>query len=407
MHSCSCIILKVCRLGFANAEPNLHFKNDTRTHMQTGTKTGIKGMKPILYVSPLPPPYGGIATWTALIFKHGLPSASKLSLVDTKICGKRNIFDQANFTIIELFRFFKIITQFLTELLFNKPSLIHLNSSLSSLGIFRDMLCLTMGKGLNIPVVSHFHGNLPDFNEKRFFGLSGFFLKKVIRYSDLNIVENNFSYQYMLKKNLSAHFKYLPNFIEDELFKQDFTVKGQHLSKAIFAGGITKAKGVAEILALARAFPKIEFHLYGKLHKDMYPTLKEPPANFILHAPIAHTALLKAMQESDFLLFPSYSEGFPLTVVEAMAMRLPVIATNVGALPEMIDEGKGGFLVPPGNYSALREALHKLLSLVDKGNEMGAYNREKAYAHYRYSKVIHDMEESYREVMTRKEICVE
>ena len=50
----------------------------------------------------------------------------------------------------------------------------------------------------------------------------------------------------------------------------------------------------------------------------------------------------------DILLMPSVREGFGLSIAEAMACGLPVVATNCSAIPELIDDGKGGFLCPPG-----------------------------------------------------------
>jgi len=67
--------------------------------------------------------------------------------------------------------------------------------------------------------------------------------------------------------------------------------------------------------------------------------------------------LLSAM---DLFALSSRSEGAPLAVMEAMAVGLPVVATRVGGLPELIPEGRAGFLVPPGDATALAEALLRL-----------------------------------------------
>ncbi len=62
----------------------------------------------------------------------------------------------------------------------------------------------------------------------------------------------------------------------------------------------------------------------------------------------------------DAFVLPSWSEGWPLCVVEAMLAGLPVVATAVGAVPEQLDHGRAGLLVPPGDPSALAEALCRL-----------------------------------------------
>lgn len=64
---------------------------------------------------------------------------------------------------------------------------------------------------------------------------------------------------------------------------------------------------------------------------------------------------------ADCLLLPSLRESFPRTVMEAMAAGIPVVASHVGALPDMIDEGRTGWLVPPGDHAALVSAMIKAL----------------------------------------------
>lgn len=364
-------------------------------------------VKPILYISPLPPPYGGIATWTQLIFKYGFPQLQPLSLVNTRLTSKRNIFEHAKFSKTEGLRFIKVIYKLLYELFFNRPRLIHLSCSLSPLGIFRDLLCLIVVKFFRLPIIVHFHGNLPDFEVQRFLGLSGFCLKKLINYATINIIENQFSEDCIKTKYLALNSHLLPNFVEDSLFIAEPKEKKYHAQPlALFAGGITRAKGALELLQLAKKCPHVSFHLYGKLHKDVETEFKILPVNLILHETVQRTLLFEAMHASDFLIFPSYSEGFPLTVVEAMAMGLPVIATNVGAIPEMIDEGLGGYLCSPGNVKQLEAAILQLLKNPQSRKKMGEYNQQKAYSSYRYSKVVLDLQNLYQQLQTDPAPCV-
>lgn len=64
----------------------------------------------------------------------------------------------------------------------------------------------------------------------------------------------------------------------------------------------------------------------------------------------------------DIFVLPSLKEGFPWTVLEAMAAKVPVIATAVGALPEIIEDGKNGALVEPGNAAQIAKRLKELLA---------------------------------------------
>jgi glycosyltransferase involved in cell wall biosynthesis len=77
----------------------------------------------------------------------------------------------------------------------------------------------------------------------------------------------------------------------------------------------------------------------------------------------------------DIFVLPSLNEGLPMTILEAMAASKPVIATRVGAIPKVINDGENGLLVNPRNSEALRNALASLLSDPDKCRRMG----EKAH----------------------------
>jgi glycosyltransferase involved in cell wall biosynthesis len=81
---------------------------------------------------------------------------------------------------------------------------------------------------------------------------------------------------------------------------------------------------------------------------------------------------------SDVFVLSSRSEGLPLSILEAMAAGLPVVATNVGGVPELVVEGETGFLVPPGDPQALAGALERLLGDSTLRRRLGAAGRLRA-----------------------------
>lgn len=358
----------------------------------------VQRRKPILLISPLPPPQGGIAVWTKKIIDIGLPDGSPISLIDTKIRGNRNIFDRATVSIAEFTRTLRILCLLIYHLILNKPRIIHINCSLSSIGIFRDWLCGKIARLFNIPVVVHYHGNMHDFQYTRFAGLSLSALRHLMKDAQINIVINTFSLQKAYEIQMGKVLL-LPNFIEESLF--DYPI--QHFQKsrprAIFAGGITQTKGCKEIFNLAIALPEIDFYLFGKMHADMADLYKNLSANIFLQGEVPHQYLLNEMHRSDFLLFPSYTEGFPLTVLEAMAIGLPVIGTRVGAIPEMITDGKGGILVNPGDIPALIDAIQYISQNQQLRQAMGEFNRKHSFENYRYSVVIQQLVKIYDELI--------
>jgi len=81
---------------------------------------------------------------------------------------------------------------------------------------------------------------------------------------------------------------------------------------------------------------------------------------------------------ADIFLLTSFSEGIPLTIIEAMAAGLPVIATRVGGVEEMVVEGATGLLVPSGNDQALAAAIERLAGDPQTRHVYGAAGRRRA-----------------------------
>ncbi len=98
---------------------------------------------------------------------------------------------------------------------------------------------------------------------------------------------------------------------------------------------------------------------------------------------------------SDCLVLPSVYEGLPVCVLEAMAAGKPVIATKVGGTPELIKDGKTGFLVEPRNPEVLSQAIEKLAHSSDKGKEMGVKAREIVYNGFSIAPITKRTEELF------------
>ena len=101
------------------------------------------------------------------------------------------------------------------------------------------------------------------------------------------------------------------------------------------------------------------------------------------------------MVASDVFVLPSLSEGFPVTVLEAMASGVPMIATNVGGLPEIIKDGENGFLVEPKNPEEIAEKVLLLLE-DDKLRERISRNNKKKAKGYSWDSAVEKLEEVYQ-----------
>ena len=101
------------------------------------------------------------------------------------------------------------------------------------------------------------------------------------------------------------------------------------------------------------------------------------------------------LAEAGLFALSSLTEGIPVTVLEAMARGLPVVATRVGGVPEVVVEGETGLLVAPGDPAALAEALARLLRDPDGARAMGLAGRRRAERHFDVRRMVADYEAIY------------
>ncbi|MEO6666924.1 MAG: glycosyltransferase, partial [Nitrospiria bacterium] len=109
--------------------------------------------------------------------------------------------------------------------------------------------------------------------------------------------------------------------------------------------------------------------------------------------------LLRAM---DLFVFPSLWEGQGLALVEAMASGLPVVASRVGGVSEVVSDGCTGQLVPPGSPEALAEAMLAVMASPARARAMGAAGRARSETVFGAAHMIKRLEELYIEVATQK-----
>jgi glycosyltransferase involved in cell wall biosynthesis len=102
------------------------------------------------------------------------------------------------------------------------------------------------------------------------------------------------------------------------------------------------------------------------------------------------------LRGSTAFAFPSFMEAFPNGVMEAMAAEIPVIASDVGGIPELVEHGRNGLLVPPGDDAALADALLSVLGDPSRANALAAAGRRTIEQRYSFDRMVSDFETLYR-----------
>ena len=107
------------------------------------------------------------------------------------------------------------------------------------------------------------------------------------------------------------------------------------------------------------------------------------PTNAVFYGQVDSDEIAEAYRGARFLVIPSeWFEGCPLVILEAMSFGLPVIASRIGGLPELVDEGVTGMLFEPGNSADLAEKMGVLWWDPELCQSMGDAGRRKAVEHF-------------------------
>jgi glycosyltransferase involved in cell wall biosynthesis len=156
---------------------------------------------------------------------------------------------------------------------------------------------------------------------------------------------------------------------EKNSIRQELGIPQNHFT-FVFVGRLVKDKGINELVAaflnLSTSEKNISLILVGPFEDDLDPlhpeTLKNIKNNPNIHSVGFKKDVRPYFLASDALAFPSYREGFPNVVMQAGAMDLPSIVTDINGCNEIIAQGKNGLIIPPKNETALFEAMKKMVN---------------------------------------------
>lgn len=338
----------------------------------------------ILLLAPIPPPQGGIGTWADVYRKSKIVKEHDVDIVNTSIIGKR-MNDFSKISILdEIKRSIRIIRNTRKYTNSNNYDICHINTSCSTTGMIRDYLCMKTMKN----IILHCHCDTNDMVKGK---LGEYLLKKICKKSYQIITLNKSSYNHIYNlTNIKSII--LPNFIDLKEFNFNTDIKiNKELKEILYVGHVTISKGFKEIIQTALIMKDKTFYLAGSVSKDIKN--EQIPSNVKILGEIPRNEVINKMLNVDLFIFPSYSEGFPNAVLEAMACGLPIVASKVGAIPDMIED-KGGLLINSKDEKMLIYAI-KTIEDQNMRENMSIWNKEKVRNHYIVEVVIKQIMDIY------------
>lgn len=246
---------------------------------------------------------------------------------------------------------------------------LHLCSS-AQWSVIRDYIVMKMARHKGVAGVVHFHcGRIPKLAEEG--GLKWRVLKRVVANASAVIVLDDESRKVLLSYGFDNVHK-VANPMGHELMDEIASIRAgvERVSRRVlFVGHVLPSKGVFELVSACAGIKDVELRIVGRVEervKEELMRIAPADAGKWLHllGEKTHEEVLHEMLSCDLFVLPSYTEGFPNVIIEAMACGAPIIATGVGAIPEILDSdsaSKAGVLVPVNDAEALRNAISTLM----------------------------------------------
>ena len=182
------------------------------------------------------------------------------------------------------------------------------------------------------------------------------------------------------------------------------------LRKVVVVANLRREKGHDVLIDAAvdvlRRFPDAAFEIVGG-GPELEPLLARAEQRGVLHAFtfLGHRDDVPArLADADLFVLPSRSEAFPNAVLEAMAAGLPVVASGVGGILELVDDGRTGLLAPAGEAQPLAEHIAALMADPILAARLGAAARDAARARYSFDRMVAAFDSIYSSELTRRGI---
>lgn len=307
----------------------------------------------------------------------------------------------------EMYLYYAIcIAQLLIVLVLNRVRFIHVHTA--SRGSYqRKSLIMRITRFFKVPVIIHLHGGeFQDFYTKECS------VKRQERIRDDFILASRVL---VLTEKSSQWLKSIgvpderivampnsiianPQMLETEQSSNDEKV-------LLFLGKLTDLKGVTELI---KAFKKVcseektvRLLLAGTGEMEKYEALcKELEISQYVTFPgwVAGNEKNELIKSADIFLLPSHKEAFPISLLEAMYAEVPIIATPVGAVSEMIEDGVEGRIVPVDDEKRLAEAMLEMLRNPEKASAFASAAKNKFLASYSADAVIGKLQNVYDDI---------
>lgn len=348
----------------------------------------------VIMIGPPPEAQGGVAAVIGTLLEGWPADAPPVRPIATTAAGGR---------LAKGLAALRAVLRLLGALCSGSVALVHVHFAAGA-SFHRKALFVLLTKLFKIPVVGQAHSGLfPGFYDGASPLLRGY-IRLVLGRLDRLLVLSEAWARFYGRLVEPRRIAVLPNPTVVPATHRERVENGPPVLLAL--GRLGRNKGTWEILAAAPAilarYPEAEIRLGGDgAVEEARALLAAEPwgVQVRLLGWVAGADKEEELRRATLFLLPSYAEGLPMAILEAMGHGVPVIATPVGAIPETVVDGETGLLIPPGDVAALTEAVLTLLDDPARRTAFAAAGRRLVLERFERSRVQHRLATLYREVL--------
>lgn len=338
----------------------------------------------VLLSGHIPPPMGGIGTYCETLLGSKLGEDVDLRFVQTS-AQHRALLASGKATWGNLVEAVRDCGRFFRACLTRRPDIVHICTG-PGLSFLKNSLFVLIARMLGCRVLLHPHCGLAAlYGDGR---LWRWFCARVFRISN-GILGLSREWLALQESVAGDKIHYLPNAIDIGPYVQVASRRSRTDGSPIrllYLGYLGEAKGSFDLLEAFKIMDigggEVGLDLVGDFLTDqdqacLAQMAARPPGpgkTWRLLSPASGAAKLACFERADIFVFPSHKEGMPMAILEAMASGLPIVATSVGGIPDLIVDGVNGFLAPPQAPPALARSIAALCQDRELRSEIGTRN---------------------------------
>lgn len=346
-----------------------------------------------LILVPHPTLSGGVAIYYSVAEKYFSPSVKYLYFNSRFSSGLYK----------KIFNILAIVKVFIF-ILFLFPKRVVVNPSLGRVSLLRDGVIVLWSRLLFRKTVCFWRGWNPELEYLFDRWVYKIIFQFAYRRADTHIVLNQYTFDTLVEKGISQDcIKFSNTIVDDSFFDGNSVTKDESKFVILFLTRIEKYKGIYETLEIFKKLEgNVELHIAGsgsELEKIKSIVADNGIENVKFLGFVSGQEKINAYKQADMYIFPSYSEGMPNSVLEAMACGLPIVCTKVGALNDFFEDEKMGFSSElPVNIEIFRKHISCIMDNKSLKNEISRFNIDFSESNFKASSSIYNLEKLFTKV---------